>query len=156
MTLTNKNLIGRFVKGMESGKCNRMAIEHVEESRYGEGWTFLWGYGWALYAARRKSDGAIWIYDGWYGHSQTTSTHMNELKGRAKARYGEARTEGEGVRVAVHGDSTEIMNTPAEGHVLTIVDDAPERDYGKLDADGRPELKNIDDRHVKGPNGAGN
>lgn len=148
MTYTNDTLIRRFVDGEESGKSNRMAIAAFE------GWTLLWGYGHALYAARRD-DGCLFVYNGWNGRSQTTSTHMNALKSRAKGRYGEPTNDGQTVVAKVDGEGGgQIVQRPPSGHILVIDDDArPGTSYGKLDAEGRAELTDLDGRHVPSPGG---
>lgn len=149
MTLSNSNLIRRFVDGETSGKCNRMAIAEFE------GWTLLWGYGHALYAARRQDDGLLVVYDGWNGYSQTTSTHMNALTGKAEDRYGEPTDDGHQFRVVVDGEGDgEILEEPPRGHLLLVVDEAPGCEYGTLDAEGRPEIDAFDGRHVPSPDGA--
>jgi hypothetical protein len=150
MSYTNDDLIQRFVRGRESGKANRMAIAEFE------GWTLLWGYGHALYGAR-SPDGTMYVYYGWYGRSNTTSTHMNKVKGKAKGEYGEPRNDGESVRVLVDGEGGgEVVQEPPTGHVLIVVDDVrPGTSYGKLNAEGRPELEALDGRHVPSPNGYG-
>lgn len=150
MTLTNANLIRRFVDGETSGKCNRMAISEFE------GWTLLWGYGHALYAARRQDDGLMFVYKGWYGRSQTTSTHLNKLTGKAKGHYGKPVEDGHRVRAVVDGEGDgEIVQAPPSGHILIVVDEErPDTSYGKLDAEGRPELSELDGRYVPSPNGA--
>lgn len=148
MTYSNDNLIRRFVDGETSGKCNRMAIAEYD------GWTLLWGYGHALYAARRKDDGLMFVYDGWYGRSQTTSTHLNKLKGKAKGRYGEPRDDGDGLRVLVGDDSAQLEAAPPSGRQLIIVDEGqPGTSYGTLSAEGRPELSQWDGKHVPSPGG---
>ena len=149
MTYSNESLVRRFVDGETSGKCNRMAIAEFE------GWTLLWGYGHALYAARRQDDGLMFVYYGWYGRSETTSTHLNKLKGKAKGRYGEPRDDGEGLRVVVGDDSAELESAPPSGHRLVVVDEGrPGTSYGTLDAAGRPELEGFDGRHVPSPGGS--
>jgi hypothetical protein len=150
MTHTNDDVIRRFVQGKESGKANRMAIEERD------GWTFLWGYGHAMYGAR-SPDGTLYVYYGWYGRSNTTSTHMNKLKGKAKGAYGEPRNDGESVRVVVDGEGgANVEPEPPSGHVLIVVDDGrPGTSYGQLDDAGRPELAEFDGRHLKAPNGYG-
>lgn len=133
-----------------SGKSNRMAIESAGD------WTFLWGYGHALYAARQDG-GPLYIYDGWYGYSATTSKHLNALKSAAKSAYGEPREDGESVRVVTDGaGGTEVVQAPPTGRTLIVVDDAdPGTSYGRLDGKGRPELDHVEDRHLSAPNGYG-
>lgn len=149
MTYSNDSLIRRFVDGKTSGKCNRMAIEEHD------GWTYLWGYGHALYAAR-SPDGTLYVYYGWYGRSQTTSTHMNKLKGKAKGAYGEPRNDGESVRAVVDGEGgAQVVQAPPQGHVLIVVEDGrPGMSYGRLDAADRAELKEVDDRALNAPSGS--
>lgn len=148
MTYTNQSLISHFVCGGESGKCNNMAIEERDD------WTYLWGYGHALYAAR-SPDGTLYVYMGWYGRSNTTSTHMNKLKSEAKQVYPRTREEGEKVRALVDGDGgTEIVESPPTGRVLVLVDEGrPGTSYGKLDAEGRLELEHVDGKHLRAPSG---
>jgi len=147
--LSNGDLIQRFVVGGTSGKCNRMAVAEFE------GWTLLWGFGHALYAARRQDDGMLVVYEGWHGRSQTTSTHINALTGKAEDRYGDPINDGVNFEVAVDGEGgAEILEAPPKGHVLIIVDDVrPGCNYGTLDAHGRAELSEFDGRHVPSPNG---
>jgi len=149
MGYTNAAVIRRFVRGETDGKCNRMAIAE------GEGWTFLWGYGHALYAAR-SPDETLFIYDGWYGYSRTTSTHLNTLKNAAKQVYGEPRRDGQYLRVVVDGDGGgDITHRPPTGRDLIIVDRGqPGTSYGKLDTD-RPELDAFEGRYVPSPSGYG-
>jgi hypothetical protein len=148
MSYTNAELIRRFVQGENSGKCNRMAIAAFED------WTLLWGYGHALYAARRD-DGALWVYDGWDGYSQTTSTHMGKVKGIAQEHYGEPTPDGKRMSVVVDGEGgAEVIQRPPSGFMLMVVDADPGTDYGTLDAEGRPELAGLDGRHVQSPSGA--
>jgi len=148
MTYTNDEVIQRFVAGETEGKANRMAISERDE------WTFLWGYGHALYGAR-SPDGTLYVYDGWQGRSQTTSTHMNTLKGKAKKRYGDPRAKGEEIRAVIDGEGGgSIVQTPAEGHELLIPTEArPATSWGTFDAEGRPELDRFDGKHVASPSG---
>lgn len=148
---TNDQLIRRFVSGETSGKCNRMAIEDGPD-----GWTFLWGYGHALYAAR-KDGGPLFVYDGWYGRSRTTSSHLNALKGKAKAAYGEPRNDGLSVRAVVDGEGAgKVVQAPPHGRALIVVDEGrPGMNYGRLDTADRPELSDVDDAHLTAPSGHG-
>lgn len=150
MNYANDDLIERFVRGHEDGKANRMAIEARDD------WTFLWGYGHALYGARSPS-GTLFVYDGWNGRSNTTSTHMNSLKGKAKSAYGEPREDGDAMRVLVDGEGGgEVTSAPPKGHVLIIVEDGrPGTNYGRLDDAGRRELSGFADTHVGAPSGYG-
>lgn len=124
-----------------------MAIEEFED------WAFLWGYGHALYATR-TAGGTLFIYDGWHGYSTTTSTHINKLKRKAEDSYGPPRADGDRVRVSIDGEGGGgIIREPPKGRELIIVDDRPGMDYGRLDAEGRDELAEFDDRHLKAPGG---
>lgn len=145
---TNEDLIRRFVRGGEDGEANNMAISECD------GWTLLWGYGHALYAARRKDDELLFVYNGWHGYSQTTSTHMGKLRATAKTAYGKPREDGYEVRAVVTGDGQgKVLQAPPGGHELIIVDDRVGTSYGKLDAEGRPELSDLDGRYVPTPSG---
>lgn len=148
MTLTNEDLVRRFVQGGDSGKSNRMAIAAFED------WTLLWGYGWALYGARRD-DGTLFVYDGWDGYSSTTSSHMTLLTSAATSAYGDSQDDGHSVKAVVDGDGgTVVTKEPPVGHVYIRIDADPGTDYGRLDAPDRPELTDLDDRHVPSPDGA--
>mgnify|MGYP000500529564 CR=1 FL=1 len=151
MSYTNGELVKRFVRGGSDGKCNRMAIEDGPDH-----WTFLWGYGHALYAAR-KHGGPLYIYDGWYGYSQTTSSHLNRLKSAAKGAYGEPRADGDTVRVLVDGNgSGQVTQKPPTHRALIVVDDdQPGTSYGRFDAKDRPELEDLDGEYLEAPNGYG-
>lgn len=148
---SNKGLVEHFVDGGTSGKCNRMAIEEGDD-----GWTYLWGYGHALYAAR-KAGGPLFIYNGWYGYSSTTSKHLNALKSAAKSAYGEPRNDGDTVRAKVDGDGgMALQQRPPKGRALIVVESGqPGTSYGKLKAPDRAELSHVHDRHLSAPDGAG-
>lgn len=147
---TNDEVIGRFVRGKTDGKSNRMAIVTFE------GWTLLWGYGHALYGARDRDSGTLFVYNGWHGRSSTTSSHINSLKRAAKNVYGEPRDGGMTVRVAADGTGeVDVEQEPPRGYELVITDEGkPGTHYGKLST-SRPELQELTDRHVPSPNGYG-
>jgi hypothetical protein len=71
--LSNLDLVERFARGFERGASNRMEIKRDGNE------TIIVGYGHAVYA-RRKPNGTIILYDGWYGYSPTTSTHLNMIR----------------------------------------------------------------------------
>jgi len=148
--LTNDQVIERFVNGGESGKSNRMAIAEFED------WTLLWGYGHALYGVRR-GDGSLFVYDGWDGYSRTTSSHMTKLKAKATSVYGEVHSAGQKLQAVVDGEGgAEVVERPPGGHTLFIVHEGEiGKSYGRLKAQGRPELEELSDRHIPSPNGAG-
>lgn len=149
MTYSNSDLLNRFLSGKTTGRCNRMAIEE-----HGD-WTFLWGYGHALYAARHQEDGMLFVYDGWNGYSPTTSTHLNALKSKAKSRYGEPRNDGDQLQLVVTGEESELTESPPQGHEYVLVEDAdPRTSYGQLNAIGRPELSHVDGKHLNSPGGS--
>lgn len=152
MTMSNDSLIKSFVRGDTSGKANRMAIEETDN------WTLLWGYGWALYAARRKDDETMFVYDGWNGYSQTTSTHMNKLKGEVKSNYPMRDHSKNAVKAKItvgsDGSDTEFDSTPPVGRVGVICSKAdPSCKYSKMKSDGRSELSNLSG--VSAPEGHG-
>jgi len=144
MTYTNEKLIKRFVRGAENGKSNRMAIEALDN-----GWTLLWGYGWALYGARSPNE-VVYIYMGWYGYSNTTSAHMNKLKDCAETVYGEAEPMDQ-LRVIV-SDGLKFENYDFEEDCLIVENDSPRHKYNSLRHE-RPELKAIEDQNAQAPNG---
>lgn len=147
MTLSNDSLIRRFVEGGDSGKCNRMAI-----SREGD-WTLLWGFGHALYAAR-KDEGPLFVYEGWYGRSQTTSTHLNNLKGKARKTYVEVDDPAKDVCVTVDGDGGAEIEGVINEVVLAVVEEGrPGLSYGRFGAGGRPELSHLSRRRIEAPSG---
>lgn len=74
MTLTNREVVKRFCRAV-SGKSNKMESVAFETT----GDAFLWDYGWAL-LAHRTATGTIYVYDGWDGHSSTTTKHLNLVK----------------------------------------------------------------------------
>lgn len=105
-------------------RANRMSLVPFED------WLLLWGYGWALYAAKHVPTDSVFIYNGWYGHSQTTSCHMSKLQSQAEKHEEYAAFTG-----------------------IKLVEGAkPSLDYGKLTTD-REELSDLKDRHVPAPNG---
>lgn len=71
--LSNEQLVERFVRGFRKGESNRMEIRQDGNE------TIIVGYGHAIYA-RRKPNGNIILYDGWYGYSPTTSRHLNLIR----------------------------------------------------------------------------
>lgn len=145
----NDELVTRFVRGEASDGDQAC---HMAISRYAD-WTLLWGYGWALYAALRD-DGRLFVYNGWYGYSVTTSQHLGSLKAAARKRYGDPIDAGHQVRAVVDGQGGgAVVQGPIDGHHLSIVDAAPETSYGRLDADGRAELAEIDGGSVPSPKG---
>jgi len=83
MTLSNHDLIERFLAGCSDGRAARMEIETINGVRC------IVGYGWAVYAAdmgdtialfgdgyRTEGDNV-----GWAGYSGTTTGHLQEIKG---------------------------------------------------------------------------
>lgn len=70
--MNNRAVVKHFVSGGKKGQSNSMYIAGNK----------LIGYGWAVYARRDKKGGRYYItlYDGWYGYSQTTSTHLNIIR----------------------------------------------------------------------------
>jgi hypothetical protein len=146
---TNDELLSHFVEGATTGKANSMAIEERGE------WTLLWGYGHALYAAR-KANGPLYIYNAWYGYSSTTSTHLNKLKRTARSHYPTECKDGTMLRALVTGDGLDsLTSTPPRGKVVVVTNNGrPGTSYGKLETN-RPELSELDGRQVKAPNGTG-
>jgi len=66
MTLTNRQLVINFTKGHQTGKSNNMEI--LDDK--------IIGYGHAIYADFSNKNG-ITAFAGWYGHSQSTTKHIN-------------------------------------------------------------------------------
>lgn len=71
--LSNQELVERFARGFGQGASNRMEIKKDGNE------TVIVGYGHAIYA-RRKPNGSIILYDGWYGYSPTTSRQLNLIR----------------------------------------------------------------------------
>lgn len=150
--MSNDSLIKSFVRGDTSGKSNRMAIEETDN------WTLLWGYGWALYAARRKDDETLFVYDGWNGYSSTTSTHMNNLARKVKSNYPMRDHAKESLRAKVsvgpEETETEIETSEAEGRVGVICPEAdPRHKWGQMKTQDRDEISDLSG--VTAPEGGG-
>lgn len=96
MTLSNAELVERFVNGGTSGKANRMRIVEGPISHGGtqsvlEGETAIIGYGWAVYA-KRSDSGRVVVFNGWRdwaegkdGHSgSSTLQHLSMIENEAE------------------------------------------------------------------------
>lgn len=150
MSYTNADLVEHFVNGGTSGKCNRMAIEEDEENDA----TFLWGYGHALYAARLNGGDTLVLFNGWYGYSTTTSQHLNLVRRKAKAAYGEPKQAGENIRVQVSGDGVELLESPPAGRAFLVAEEGqPAMKYGTLKTEGWDLLDPWTDRRLNAPSG---
>lgn len=79
MTYSNAELIRRFSRGKKSGKACNMEIKKLEINGKARG-TVLVDYGWAILGHRSPKGRWITLFDGWYGYSNTTSSHLNKLR----------------------------------------------------------------------------
>lgn len=138
---TNKDLIRHFVRGGSDGQANRMAIQETDD------FDLLWGYGWALYAARRKSDGAVFVYQGWSGFSNTTTTHIRCLVRKAKKhKSSKAKPDAHvaaKVSVGSNESTVEMSSEPPSGDVVALCPEAePSCKYSRLKTE-RNELEDV-------------
>lgn len=99
MTLSNRELVKRFVNGSTSGRANQMDIREGPISYDGTtyvkpGETAIIGYGWAIYASRTDT-GRVVVFNGWRewakgkpGHSgQTTLQHISLIEEKASPTF---------------------------------------------------------------------
>jgi hypothetical protein len=82
---TNNELINNFTSGQyrdlkTDKECNNMKI--IDR----DGFSIIEGYTHAMYSMKIKEK--VIVFDGWYGYSSTTSTHLNKIKRTARKEMG--------------------------------------------------------------------
>lgn len=149
MTLANADVAERFIDGELKGSSNRMDITSDDEGN-----TYLWDYEWALLGFR-SHDGTIHIYNGWYGYSRTTSSHLRLILPltqsdggrRLKTKYTKrCYRYGEGIQFQITGSdgamTMDVVASTASRRVYVAEED-PRVKWGSLKTRGRPELEGV-------------
>lgn len=79
MVQAQRDLVTQFEVGQKPKDirdASSMAVEEADEEGFD---AVVIGYDHAVYAARRNS-GEIVVFNGWYGRSNSTNSHLNGLK----------------------------------------------------------------------------